>query len=757
MTHRQSSFFAHSGKEADRSDWQSLHEHLEGVAKLASERAAKFNTHEFGRIAGLLHDIGKYSSEFQDRLAGDPTRVDHSTAGAQLAIERLGPKIGTLLAFAIAGHHAGLADGVGTDNGSLEERLKKTLPNYTAWRTEITLPDSVRPPALRPRPDTPWFQFAFLTRMLFSTLVDADYLDTEAYYNRLEKIVTEHCAWPTLSELKIKLDQHLTAFTPDSDVKKLRADILAHARKTANQEQGLFTLTVPTGGGKTLTSLAFALEHAISHGLDRIIYVIPFTSIIEQNSQVFRDAMGEHGNRVVLEHHSAFEWRDDKSGKAEAGAQARAKLQRAMENWDAPIIVTTAVQFFESLFANRPSHCRKLHNIARSVVILDEAQTMPLGLLRPCMLALDELARNYRASVVLCTATQPALTENTADPDRSFKGGFRNVREIAPAALDTIPAFQRVAIAPIGALSDDELVARLKDHPQALCIVNTRAHARGLYDRLADVPGVRHLSTFMCAVHRRQAIAAIRDDLRWKQNCIVISTSLVECGVDVDFPVVYRAMAGIDSIAQAAGRCNREGKRPTTESFVYVFESTDAKPPPELAQYADVAREIIRQYGSNILSHAAIEDYFRKLYWRKEVGSGQSELDKKDILGKLKERANTLLFPFATIARDFQMIESGMAPVIVPYEGEGRRLLKNLHSLPEGVPVGRLARQLQPYTVQIPPPALSRLMAAGAIQAVRPERFGDQFMELLNGDLYRQDVGLTWDDPTYRSIESGIF
>jgi CRISPR-associated endonuclease/helicase Cas3 len=225
----------------------------------------------------------------------------------------------------------------------------------------------------------------------------------------------------------------------------------------------------------------------------------------------------------------------------------------------------------------------------------------------------------------------------------------------------------------------------------------------------------------------------------------------------VDFPVVYRAMAGIDSIAQAAGRCNREGKRPTTESFVYVFESTDAKPPPELAQYADVAREIIRQYGSNILSHAAIEDYFRKLYWRKEVGSGQSELDKKDILGKLKERANTLLFPFATIARDFQMIESGMAPVIVPYEGEGRRLLKNLHSLPEGVPVGRLARQLQPYTVQIPPPALSRLMAAGAIQAVRPERFGDQFMELLNGDLYRQDVGLTWDDPTYRSIESGIF
>ena len=377
---RNCAYFAHSTNCPDRAHWQPLCAHLQNVAELARERAAKFGAGEWGYVAGLLHDLGKYSQEFQGRLEGLSRPVDHSTAGAVEADKRWQGRARPLQ-FAVAGHHAGLANGGEEEHGrrsSLHDRLKTATADYGAYRAEIELPETLARIPLQGQRARAGFQCAFFTRVLFSCLVDADYLDTEIFYDRVEGRPSRRAAPPPLAELKAKLDKFLAdlaAKAEDTAVNRERATILAACRAAALKPPGLFTLTVPTGGGKTLASLAFALEHALAHGLDRVIYVIPYTSIIEQNAAVFRDALGAG---AVLEHHSAFI--DDPKAKPEA----RDKLRLAMENWDAAVVVTTAVQFFESLFADRPARCRKLHNVARSVVILDEAQTLPLPLLRPC-------------------------------------------------------------------------------------------------------------------------------------------------------------------------------------------------------------------------------------------------------------------------------------------------------------------------------------------------------------------------------------
>jgi CRISPR-associated endonuclease/helicase Cas3 len=578
--------------------------------------------------------------------------------------------------------------------------------------------------------------------MLFSCLVDADYLDTETFYEQVERRPTRRAAPPALAELRPKLDAYLADLAAQADatlVNRERATILAACREAAAARPGLFTLTVPTGGGKTLASLAFALEHALAHGLDRVIYVIPYTSIIEQNAAVFREALGAE---AVLEHHSAFI--DDPKARPEA----RDKLRLAMENWDAAVVVTTAVQFFESLFADRPARCRKLHNIARSVVILDEAQTLPLPLLRPCVAALDELARNYGTSIVLCTATQPALLE-TDDEEGSFKVGFRNVREIAPDPKRLYETFKRVRVAQLGELNDDSLAARLRDHEQALCIVNTRAHARELYERIKSEDGCYHLSALMCPKHRSARLDTIRGALKARQRCIVVSTSLVEAGVDVDFPVVYRAEAGLDSIAQAAGRCNREGR--LSQGRVFVFHPAGRRLFGEQNRRAGVAAGVFRRHDDP-LALDAIESFFQEVYWSESAGV-QDGLDKKQILARLEERKGDLLFPFEAIARDFTLIEDGMLPILIPFDRRSRHLLGKLRHAERA---GRLARALQPYVVQLPPGQFNRLRADDAVQPVARDRFGEQFWELVNESLYHRDIGLTSSDPTYRAAEANI-
>lgn len=742
-------FYAHSVPGCDELAWQGLADHLQAVGQKAAVFAESFSCSEYGALAGLLHDLGKFTSEFQARLRGSPQKVDHATWGARIVLERF-PHVGQLLAYGIAGHHAGLANGKGEGRRtSLQERLAAELPSLDPqWEDELSLPSSLpAPDFLRLHPQRTMFQMAFLVRMLFSCLVDADFLDTEQFYNQVEGKKPLRSGGDLVearfSDLRSALDLHLAGFRVDKPVNQIRAEILQHVRAQAELAPGLFSLTVPTGGGKTLASLAFALDHAIRHGQRRVIFVIPFTSIVEQNAAVFRRALGPWGETAVLEHHSAFA--DDPRDSKEA----RDKVRLAMENWDAPIIVTTAVQFFESLFADRPSKCRKLHNIANSVVILDEAQTMPLKVLRPCVAALDELTRNYRSSVVLCTATQPALkAPDVAAGLEGLDGGLENVRELAPEPARLFEQLKRVTVKHVGTLDDATLLRQLREHEQVLCIVNNRRHARALYQGMADLSGAYHLTTLMCAAHRSQVLATAREALKQGQPCRLVSTALIEAGVDVAFPTVYRAEAGLDSIAQAAGRCNREGRWAADDSEVRIFANANDewKAPPELRQFADVTREVLRNHQGDPLDPVAIERYFKQLYWQK----GDEALDALNLLGLLK-KAKIDSLPMDTLAEQFKMIDSVQMPVIIPFDDEARSAIHDLQFV-DGIQ--GISRRLQRYLVQVPRHGFDALRKAGAIEPVRPKEWGDQFMVLANESLYDPDVGLSWDNPVFITASS---
>ena len=739
--------------------WQTLQSHSVNVGEMAAEFARVFGAQEIACQTGQLHDLGKYSEAFNCRLHGGPS-VDHATAGAKIAVERWRNVIGKLIAFCIAGHHAGLANGSGEGDNrrTLKQRLAlqfgadiPALDNL--WQQEIKLPQNLSAPPLKADAHHPFFSYAFFTRMLYSCLVDADYLDTEAFYLKLENKAAERGGYPDLNVLQHNFNQFINDFrrriaqAPEQTeaekrnaaLNRLRSEILDHAVEQAAQPQGLFTLTVPTGGGKTFTSMAFALEHAKQHGMRRVIYVIPFTSIIEQNAAEFRKAFGELGEQAVLEHHSTF---DD--GKLQNEA-TKDKLRLASENWDAPIVVTTAVQFFESLFADRSSRCRKLHNIAGSVIILDEAQMLPLNLLLPIMQAIKELAQNYRCSVVMCTATQPAV-----QAENGFYRGFENVLEIAPKPTALFDKLRRTTVQHIGTQTDADLLAKLAEHPQMLVIVNNRRHARSLYDQAKHLDGTFHLTTLMCAKHRSQKLDEIRGRLKNGEPCRVIATSLIEAGVDVDFPLVMRAEAGLDSVAQAAGRCNREGKRSSENSFVWIFAPEEQwKAPPELATQAAVMRLTADEFSDDLLSTQAVAAYFAELYQLKG-----SELDNKKILKMHNDTGQSLDFPFQTIADKFRMIESHMQPLIIPFDVDAENLISSLHHADH---IGGLLRKLQPYIVQIPEKALAALYKAGRIEPINEKNFGKQFYTLIGLDLYDEVAGLSWEDTDFIREESLVF
>ena len=757
-------YYAHSAQDKlgnllPYEHWQTLQSHLVNVGEMAAEFARVFGAQEIACQTGQLHDLGKYSEPFNQRLHGGPS-VDHATAGAKISVERWGNVIGKLMAFCIAGHHAGLANGSGEGDNrrTLKQRLAlqfgadiPALDNL--WQQEIKFPQNLSTPPLKADAHHPFFSYAFFTRMLYSCLVDADYLDTEAFYLKLENKAAERGGYPDLSALQHNFNQFINDFrrriaqAPEQTeaekrnaaLNRLRSEILDHAVEQAAQPQGLFTLTVPTGGGKTFTSMAFALEHAKRHGMRRVIYVIPFTSIIEQNAAEFRKAFGELGEQAVLEHHSTF---DD--GKLQGDA-TKDKLRLASENWDAPIVVTTAVQFFESLFADRSSRCRKLHNIAGSVIILDEAQMLPLNLLLPIMQAIKELAQNYRCSVVMCTATQPAV-----QAENGFYRGFENVREIAPKPTALFDKLRRTTVQHIGTQTDADLLAKLAEHLQMLVIVNNRRHARSLYDQAKHLDGTFHLTTLMCAKHRSQKLDEIRGRLKKGEPCRVIATSLIEAGVDVDFPLVMRAEAGLDSVAQAAGRCNREGKRSSENSFVWIFAPEEQwKAPPELATQAAVMRLTADSFSDDLLSTQAVAAYFAELYQLKG-----SELDNKKILKMHNDTGQSLDFPFQTIADQFRMIESHMQPLIIPFDVDAENLISSLHHADH---IGSLLRKLQPYTVQIPEKALTALYKAGRIEPINEKNFGKQFYTLIGLDLYDEVAGLSWEDTEFLKGESLVF
>ena len=435
----QRQFYAHSKPDIDESEWQLLRDHLIQTGDLAYQLGQNAGFADLARVAGILHDIGKYSVAFQARLRGSKRRIDHSTAGAReivrLFTEMPDSLCAELLSFCIAGHHTGLPNygspgDVEGDGTLLARRDKAKLEDYSAYATEIQSDQLALPlPHITVNSEHPGFSISFLTRMLFSTLVDADWIETERYMQTSAK---QRGQYASINELAEQYRRFLQRFdNPQTHINCQRTETLNACRARAEDETGFFTLTVPTGGAKTFSSLAFALDHAVAHDLKRIIYVIPFTSIIEQNAKVIRDALGNLGEANLLEHHANFDWERLRKDSRRDDSDVYEKIKLAAENWDIPIVVTTNVQFFESLFASKKSRARKLHNLAKSVIIFDEVQMLPRDYLLPCMAGVQELVQNYGASAVFCTATQPSLhrfftndirfTELAAEPHKLFE------------------------------------------------------------------------------------------------------------------------------------------------------------------------------------------------------------------------------------------------------------------------------------------------------------------------------------------------
>ncbi len=713
-------YYAHSTDNPDKSDWQRLEDHLQGVATLAEDYAAVFGAEEWGKLAGLLHDSGKATVGFQQRLEGSSRKVDHSTFGARLAQESTGP-LGLLLSYVIAGHHGGLMDG-GTQETELHYRLKYgNVPEDTLLPEFIEVKSMLRWPLAKPEEKTAGFSMAFFVRMLFSCLVDADFFDTEAFCTPEQAAARASIDQQQLADLQNKLNLHLQTLTQNAiqtPVNRLRQDILGQCRLQARLPPQIFSLTVPTGGGKTLSSLAFALDHAVANGLRRVIYAIPFTSIIEQNARVFQDILGRES---VLEHHCNFKEKDE----PEEAAYNR-KRGLAAENWDAPVVVTTNVQFFESLFSNKPSRCRKLHNIAGSVIVLDEAQAIPTEYLEPCLAALRELVERYNCSLVLCTATQPALDDN------ALHTRLPKIHEIIDKPQQLYADLRRTQVEFVGRLSDDELSSLLAEQDQALCIVATKPQARKLFEMLQEAEGNFHLSTNMYPEHRRRILDVIRTRLKQNLPCRVVSTSLVEAGVDLDFPVVYRAMAGLDSIAQAAGRCNREGKMAEL-GRVYVYEPEQPSRMPWVKRCASRAEEALRSLpDAEPIGLELMRRFFALLY-------DVQDLDKKKILSSFPDQKQIQLsrdfyFPFRSVAENFRFIEDESIGLIIPIEQEAEKLVQQLRYAEFARSV---IRKLQSYTVSVRSHELSALHTAGALEMV-----GGQFPVLRNLKAYKEGTGL---------------
>ena len=669
-----------------------LEEHLRKVAMGAEKFAENFGSQDWGFLAGLWHDLGKYSAEFQQRiksvsgydseahLEGQSGRVDHSTAGAQHAIEKFGVH-GRVLAYLIAGHHAGLPNWHISETAGAA--LKARLDDGS--HLERTLRQQIPPEILsQPKPESVLLGkaegFALWIRMLFSCLVDADFLDTEAFMDadkaaqRTDTLTTPEL----LSRFNAFMEKKFSG-VPFTRVNRIRADVLRQCRDKAREVPGIFSLTVPTGGGKTLSSLAFALEHAKCHGKRRVIYAIPYTSIIEQTADVFRDLFRD----AVIEHHSNLD-----------PEKETAKSRLAAENWDAPLIVTTNVQFFESLFASRTSRCRKLHNIVNSVVVLDEAQLLRPEFLQPILDVMNLLVSHYGVTFVLSTATQPAL--GTLKTFQSTIRGIHGVHEIVKDPDMLSRDLERVTYTMPEDYQQsetwDDVAAQLREYPSVLAIVNSRADARELHRRMPE--GTVHLSALMCGEHRSRVIARIKQQLGAGERVRVVSTQLVEAGVDVDFPVVYRALAGLDSIVQAAGRCNREGR--LMRGKIVVFVPPTSAPSGHLRRAADTTVSLLTGRTESPFNHDLFRRYFQHFYTR------APSLDKHGINNLLKRDVDgddPLKVQFRTAAQRFRLIDDSSDCSIIVRYGDSPSLIGRLQK--EG-PDRWLMRKLQRYTVSLP-------------------------------------------------------
>jgi len=690
-------------------------DHLSETAYLAHSNAAPWGA-AFAYTCGLVHDIGKYSQAFQTRINGGTQRVDHSTAGGQLLYE-IGnkSKLSLLAAYCVMGHHSGLPNGgsysqdVG-DEPTLYGRLNRHIEDYSTYKNELT----ISPFEQFNHKWQDGFDVAFFIRMAFSALVDADWLNTEKF---CEYQNAPRGGFSPLATLCEKLASQTTLFLNSKgeigDLNRRRNELLKNCLAASKLPSGLFTLTAPTGSGKTIASLAFALNHAVRYGKQHIIYIVPYNTIIEQNAAVFEKMLGVES---ILRHNCDVAYDGDE--------EEYVRKRNSVENWDYPLIVTSNVQFFESLFANKPSKCRKLHNIANSVLIFDEAQMIPVPYLIPCVRAIKTLVTQYNCSAVLATATQSSL-------DKFFAPLI--LTEITEKPEDLFISLRRAQIKWMGnePQTDDALTDKLLVHKQVLCIVNTRRHAQILFEHMYKITseGTFHLSTTMFPAHRKRVLDIIRGRLKNGLVCRVISTSLVEAGVDLDFESVYREMAGLDSIVQAAGRCNREGKRKLEESVVYVFNSSGHRSPRMIQPNIGACGQVIRKYD-DLASLDAIKAYFNQLHYN----IGDEQLDLKHIVQMFIDGVKAgLSFPFEEVAKTFKLINDATQQTIYILH-EAPELEARLRSGERNL---ELFRALGIYGVSLFEKDMKELVALGAVERL------DESVLLLSRHYYSDQIGVS--------------
>jgi CRISPR-associated endonuclease/helicase Cas3 len=707
----------------DESDCQELKEHLNNTAKYAKEKAAIFGAAGIGEIIGLLHDFGKYNADFQKKIRGKTKiSVKHAIAGAYALKKHYGP-LAEMLGIIIASHHTGLSNfGMETDKnnatywGKLNEYGESPKTIFPEHEKEIEFPEKFGRPSIKMKADKQIsvFQIATYIRMLFSALVDSDFTDTE-----------EFCTGIKRRAITLKPDLLFEAVNnniPPNDgskINNIRSGIREKCIEAAEMPQGFFSLTVPTGGGKTLSSLAFALKHLMKHKLRRIIYVIPYLSIIEQNADVFKTILGDD---FVLEHHSGIV--TDKNDF---------ETRWATENWDIPIVVTTNVQFFESLFSNKTTKARKIHNIANSVVIFDEAQMLPLDYLSPCMALVSEFVENYGVTAVLCSATQPLLDKYT------YKN--LNTIEIAENPEKLAEQLKRVEYHFSGKKTDEEIIDETSQLKSVLVIVNSRKHAFALYktaiqNNETEKSSLFYLSTLLAPVHRSKKIDQIKERLNKNLPVKVFSTQLVECGVNIDFPVVYRSIAGIDSIIQAGGRANREGKLSNPDGSpklgkVIIFEpcGENGKMPKSLMATANIGKETIDVLGDRAFGLEGIKKYFELLY---SLIEEKDVMDKKEILGEFEMIGSKLKMNFETVAEKFKLIEENTRGIAIKCDAQSKELVAKLR---KGEEIKDTVRKLQRYSVSVYENEFYRLVSENAVEIISGVNV------LVTKDYYSEESG----------------
>lgn len=688
-------FISHLYQNKTDEHWviQTNEEHTAGVAERAEHFADKFGMPLFGRVMGMLHDKGKESDAFQQYIRRESgyapeTRVTgdthHAYIGGAIARRMYGSSYDNFLANQIFSHHSGLHD---TDE--LDEGIDKEIPR------EIEVPAEKIPLTHLPSGITKQ-DFHHVGRMLYSCLVDADYLDTEAFMDRETAALRGGKA--TLISLLPLLKRHLESLkgsTSDTEVNRLRNEVQEQCLKMSRSAVGFYSLTVPTGGGKTLSSVLWAMRHAVCNKQERIIIAIPYTSIIVQTATILREIFGEDN---VLEHHSNVDPDSIKDGRT------KEKMRLASENWDYPIIVTTNVQLFESMFSNKPSKCRKLHNIVNSVIIMDEVQTLPTDYLQPIVDSLKTYNKLFNVSILFTTASQPVLSGliKGCNPRAAFEGIDR-ITEIIPESFKLHDRLRRVRLdIKNEGKTYDEVAEMLCSHKRVLCIVNTRKDARELYERLPQEGLTLHLSKMMCPAHISKTIermkAALKDDSI--EIIRVISTQLVEAGVDIDFPVVYRQEAGLDSILQAAGRCNREGKNELSTTYVFSFKEHPL-PPGHMTEANDARKNMVDT--KDWFAPDAMISYFKQLYYRK------STFDKKNIKEYLYSPEDVY---FSTAARNFRLIDDAGKNVIVCWEDSMNLMQELLYNGPSYM----LMKKLSNYSVNVYEKDFEALKKLGVVE-----------------------------------------